>query len=88
MMSGIMMVLIAIVILLWVMNKRIDNINKNLRNIQTKIDDIGLKCNDIEPEHEDIYTKLNLLSSMLNDINIHCSKNSFHTNNKVPKSEK
>lgn len=88
MMSGIMMVLIAIVILLWVMNKRIDNINKNLRNIQTKIDDIGLKCNDIEPQHEDIYTKLNLLSSMLNDIDIHYSKNNFHTKNNEPKSEK
>ena len=42
--------------------------------------------NDIEPQHEDIYTKLNLLSSMLNDVLD--LKNSFHTNNNEPKSEK
>ena len=62
-------------------------INKKLRNIQTKIDDIGLKTNYIEPQYEDIYTKLNLLSSMLNDIRD--SKNSFYTNtNNEPRTEK
>ena len=87
MMHAIMMVLIAIVILLLVMNERIYNINKKLRNIQTKIDDIGLKTNYLEPQHDEIYTKLNLLSSILNDIRD--SKSSFHTNtNNEPKSEK
>lgn len=86
MMSGIMMVLIAIVILLLVMNERIYNINKKLRNIQTKINDIGLKTNYLEPQHDEIYTKLNILSSMLNDIR--GSKNSFYINNNEPKSEK
>ena len=87
MMSGILMVLIAIVILLLVINERIYNINKKLRNIQTKIDDIGLKTNYLEPQHDEIYTKLNLLSSILNDIRN--SKSSFHTNtNNEPKSEK
>ena len=86
MMSGILMVLIAIVILLLVMNERIYNINKKLRNIQTKIDDIGLKTNYLEPQHDEIYTKLNLLSSMLSDVLD--LKNSFHTNNNEPRSEK
>ena len=81
-----MMVLIAIVILLLVMNERIYNINKKLRNIQTKIDDIGFTCNDIESQNEDIYTELNLLSLMLNDIRD--SKNSFYINNNEPRSEK
>ena len=85
-MSGIMMVLIAIVILLLVMNESIYTINKKLRNIQTKIDDIGLKINYLEPQHDEIYTKLNLLSSMLNDIRD--SKSSFHINNNEPRSEK
>ena len=77
---------IAIVILLLVMNERIYNINKKLRNIQTKIDDIGFTCNDIESQNEDIYTELNLLSLMLN--NIRDSKNSFYINNNEPRSEK
>lgn len=55
------------------------DINKKIDKLNDKIDDIGLKTNYIEPQHEDIYTKLNLLSSMLNDI--HNSKNNFHTNN-------
>ena len=80
------MVLIAIVILLLVMNERIYNINKKLRNIQTKIDDIGFTCNDIESQNEDIYTELNLLSSILNGIRD--SKNSFYINNNEPRSEK
>ena len=80
------MVLIAIVILLLVMNERIYNINKKLRNIQTKIDDMGFKCNDIESQNEDIYTELNLLSLILNDIRD--SKNSFYINNNEPRSEK
>ena len=86
MMSGILMVLIAIVILLLVMNERIYNINKKLINIQTKIDDIGLKTNYLESQHDETYTKLNLLSSMLNDIR-HL-KNSFYINNNKPRSEK
>ena len=86
MMSGILMVLIAIVILLLVMNERIYNINKKLRNIQTKIDDIGLKTNYLESQHDETYTKLNLLSSMLNDIRD--LKNSFYINNNKPRSEK
>ena len=85
-MSGILMVLIAIVILLLVMNERIYNINKKLRNIQTKIDDIGLKTNYLESQHDETYTKLNLLSSMLNDIRD--LKNSFYINNNKPRSEK
>ena len=80
------MVLIAIVILLLVMNERIYNINKKLRNIQTKIDDIDFTCNGIESQHEDIYTELNLLSLILN--NIRDSKNSFYINNNEPRSEK
>ena len=85
-MHAIMMVLIAIVILLVVINERIYNINKKLRNIQTKIDDIGLKTNYLESQHDETYTKLNLLSSMLNDIRD--SKNSFYINNNEPRSEK
>ena len=55
------------------------DINKKIDKLNDKIDDIGLKTNYIKPQHEDVYTKLNLLSSMLNDI---CnSKNNFHTNN-------
>ena len=62
------------------------DINKKIDKLNDKIDDIGLKTNYIEPQHEDIYTKLNLLSSMLNDIRH--SKNSFHTNNNEIESEK
>ena len=86
MMSGILMILIAIVILLLVMNERIYNINKKLRNIQTKIDDIGLKTNYLESQHDETYTKLNLLSSMLNDIRH--SENNLNVDNNEPKSEK
>ena len=62
------------------------DINKKIDKLNDKIDDIGLKTNYIEPQHEDIYTKLNLLSSMLNDI---ChSENNLNVDNNEPKSEK
>lgn len=62
------------------------DINKKIDKLNDKIDDIGLKTNYTKPQHEDVYTKLNLLSSMLNDIRN--SKNSFHTNNNEIESEK
>lgn len=62
------------------------DINKKIDKLNDKIDDMGLKTNYIKPQHEDVYTKLNLLSSMLNDIRN--SKNSFHTNNNEIESEK
>ena len=43
-------------------------INEKIDKLNDKIDDIGLKTNYIKPQHKDVYTKLNLLSSMLNDI--------------------
>ena len=63
-----------------------NSINKKINKLNAKIDDMGFKCNDIESQNEDIYTKLNLLSSMLNDIRD--SKNSFYINNNKPGSEK
>ena len=62
------------------------DINKKIDKLNDKIYDIGLKTNDIKPQHEDIYTKLNLLSSMLNDIRH--SENNLNVNNNEPKSEK
>ena len=62
------------------------DINKKIDKLNDKIDDIGLKTNYIEPQHEDIYTKLNLLSSMLNDIRH--SENNLNVDNNKPKSEK
>ena len=62
------------------------DINKKIDKLNDKIDDIGLKTNYIEPQHEDIYTKLNLLSSMLNDIRH--SENNLNVDNNEPKSEK
>ena len=62
------------------------DINKKIDKLNDKIYDIGLKTNDIEPKHEDIYTKLKLLSSMLNDIRH--SENNLNVNNNEPKSEK
>ena len=62
------------------------DINKKIDKLNDKIDDTGLKTTYIEPQHEDIYTKLNLLSSMLNDIRH--SENNLNVNNNEPKSEK
>ena len=62
------------------------DINKKIDKLNDKIDDIGLKTNYLEPQYDEIYTKLNLLSSMLNDIRD--SKNSFYINNNEPRSEK
>ena len=62
------------------------DINKKIDKLNDKIDDIGLKTNYIEPQHEDIYTKLNLLFSMLNVIRH--SENNLNVDNNKPKSEK
>ena len=62
------------------------DVNEKIDKLNDKIDDIGLKTNYIEPQHEDIYTKLNLLSSMLNDIRH--SENNLNVDNNEPKSEK
>lgn len=62
-----------------------------LQQLKDKIDDIGYKTNYIDPCYQDIYDKLNLLSSMFNDIrnsenNINNSQNNI--NNNEPKGEK
>lgn len=62
------------------------DINKKIDKLNDKIDDIGLKTNYIEPQHEDVYTKLNLLFPMLNDIRH--SENNLNVDNNEPKSEK
>ena len=62
------------------------DVNEKIDKLNDKIYDIGLKTNDIKPQHEDIYTKLNLLSSMLNDIRH--SENNLNVDNNEPKSEK
>lgn len=46
------------------------DINKKIDKLNDKIDDIGYKANYIDPYYRDIYDKLNLLSSMLNDIRL------------------
>lgn len=61
-----------------------EDINKKIDKLNDKIDDIGLKTNDIEPQYDSLYTKLNLLSLMLNDIR----KSQINNNNNEPKSEK
>ena len=60
------------------------DINKKIDKLNDKIDDIALKTNYIDSQHEDVYTKLNLLSSTLNDI--HHTENNI--NNYEPESEK
>lgn len=62
------------------------DINKKIDKLNDKIDDIGLKTNYIDSQHEDVYTKLNLLSSILNDIRY--SENNLNVANNEPKSEK
>lgn len=62
------------------------NINKKIDKLNDKIGDIGLKTNYIDSQHEDVYTKLNLLSLMLNDLRK--SQNNINNNNNEPKSEK